>query len=98
MASGSALANGRRILGIDEEPVVLSDGRKAMKITNVYSGTGASSAGLQVGDVLISANGYLTEQRGNLAWIIANATPGKELKLVVRTAKDGKDHTVMTTI
>ena len=69
-----------------------------MKITNVYSETGASKAGLQVGDVLISANGYLTEQRGNLAWIIANATPGKELKLVVRTAKDGKDHTVMTAI
>ena len=95
---GQALANGRRILGIDEEPVVLSDGRKAMKITNVYTGTGAANCGLQVGDVLISVNGYLTEQRGNLAWIIANATPGSELKMVVRTVKDGKDHTVITTI
>ena len=95
---GQALANGRRILGIDEEPVVLSDGRKAMKITNVYAGTGAANCGLQVGDVLISANGYLTEQRGNLAWIIANATPGSEFKMVVRTVKDGKDHTVMATI
>ena len=46
----------------------------------------------------ISVNGYLTEQRGNLAWIIANATPGNELKLVVRTMKDGKDHTVLATI
>jgi hypothetical protein len=97
-APSRPLVNGRRILGIDEEPVVLSDGRKAMKITNVYTGTGASIAGLQVGDVLISVNGYLTEQRGNLAWIIANATPGDELKLIVRTAKDGKDHTVMATI
>ncbi len=48
--------------------------------------------------MLISVNGYLTEQRGNLAWIIANATPGNELKMVVRTVKDGKDHTVMATI
>ena len=38
-----ALANGRRILGIDEEPVVLPDGRKGMKITNVYPGTGAAN-------------------------------------------------------
>jgi S1-C subfamily serine protease len=96
--AGPALVNGRRILGIDEEPVVLRDGRKAMKITNVYANTGAANAGLQVGDVLISANGYLTEQRGNLAWIIGNATPGREMKLVVRTLKDGKDHTVMASI
>jgi hypothetical protein len=97
-AASPNVVNGRRILGIDEEPVALADGRKAMKITNVYSGTGAQTAGLQVGDVLISVNGYLTEQRGNLAWIIANATPGKELKLVVRTVKDGKDHTIIAAI
>jgi S1-C subfamily serine protease len=89
---------GRRILGIDEEPVSLTDGRKGMRITNVYAGTGADKAGLQVGDVLISVNGYLTEQRGNLAWIIGKATPGSELKMVVRTAKDSKDHTVMATV
>jgi hypothetical protein len=96
-AASATMVPGRRILGIDEEPVALADGRKAMKITYVYPGSGADRAALQVGDVLISANGYLTEQRGNLAWIIANATPGSELKLVVRTAKDGKDHTVIAT-
>ena len=89
---------GRRILGIDEEPVVLADGRKGMKVMNIYPGTGAETAGLQVGDVLISVNGYLTEQRGNLAWIIAKATPGSDVKLIVRTVKDGKDHTVMATV
>ena len=62
------------------------------------TGTGAASAGLQVGDVLISVNGYLTEQRGNLAWIIAKVTPGSDVKMVVRTVKDGKDHTVMATV
>ena len=97
VAPGAMAARGR-ILGIDEEPVVLSDGKKGMKITNIYPGTGAERAGLQVGDVLRSVNGYLTEQRGNLAWIIANATPGNELKMVVRTIKDGKDHSVQTMI
>ena len=33
-----------RILGIDEEPTVLSDGRKGMKITNVYAGTAARTS------------------------------------------------------
>jgi len=84
----------RRILGIDEEPVVGADGTKAMKVANVYAGTAAEKAGLQVGDVIRSINGYLTEQRGNLAWIIANATPGNELKMNVQTVKDGQNHLI----
>ena len=79
-------ARQRRYLGIDEEPMVGSDGSKAMKISNVYPGTAAEKAGLKAGDILRSANGYLTEQRGNLAWIIANATPNNLLKLNVQTA------------
>jgi hypothetical protein len=88
----------RRYLGIDEEPMVGSDGSKAMKISNVYPGTAAEKAGLKVGDVLRSVNGYLTEQRGNLAWIIANATPNNELKLNVQTAKDGKSHQIIASL
>ena len=83
-----------RYLGIDEEPASLPDGRRGMKITNVYPGTPAQRAGLQVGDVLVSINGYLTEQRGNLAWIIANAAPNNQLKMTVRTIKDGQEHTI----
>ena len=57
-----------------------------MKVINVFPGTPAQRAGLQVGDVLLSINGYLTEQRGNLAWIIANAAPKNQLTITVRTA------------
>ncbi len=88
----------RRVLGIDEEPMVGSDGSKAMKIANVYPGTAAEKAGLKVGDVLRSVNGYLTEQRGNLAWIIANAAPSNELKLNVQTVQDGKTHQIVATL
>ena len=77
---------------------MLTDGRKGMKVTNVYPGTAADKARLQAGDVLKSINGYMTEQRGNLAWIIANAAPKNELKMVVRTAKDGQDHTITATL
>ena len=45
-----------------------------------------------------SVNGYLTEQRGNLAWVIANATPNNELKITVQTAKDGQNHLVTATL
>jgi PDZ domain len=96
-ASGTMMPQ-RRYLGIDEEPMVGSDGSKAMKISNVYPGTAAEKAGLKVGDVLRSANGFLTEQRGNLAWIIANATPNNVLKLNVQTASDGKTHQIVASL
>jgi PDZ domain len=98
-ASGAAMPGmQRRYLGIDEEPMVGSDGSKAMRISNIYPNTAAEKAGLKVGDVLRSVNGYLTEQRGNLAWIIANATPNSELKLNVQTAKDGQTHQIVATL
>jgi serine protease Do len=67
-------------------------------VSKVYPGTAAEKAGLQAGDVIRSVNGYLTEQRGNLAWIIANATPNNELKINAQTAKDGQNHLITATL
>jgi hypothetical protein len=96
VASGvtTPVAGQGRYLGINEEPVTEAGGRQAIKVANVYPGTPAEKAGLQPGDVIHSINGYLTEQRGNLAWIIANAAPGNVLKMNVRTARDGQEHTI----
>jgi hypothetical protein len=88
----------QRLLGIDEDPLTMPDGTKAMKVSKVFPGSAAARAGLQPGDVIRSVNGYLTEQRGNLAWIIANATPNNELKINVQTVKDGQIHQVTTTL
>jgi hypothetical protein len=88
----------QRLLGIDEDPLVMPDGAKAMKVSKVFPGTAAEKAGLQAGDVIRSVNGYLTEQRGNLAWIIANATPNNELKINVQTAKDGQNRLITATL
>ena len=84
----------RRLLGIDEEPVVVAGGVKAMKVGKVYPGSAAERAGLKAGDVIRSVNGYLTEQRGNLAWVIANAAPDSQLKISVQDAKDGQAHLI----
>jgi hypothetical protein len=81
-------------LGIYEEPVVDTNNEPGIKITNVQPGTAAEKAGLQVGDVIHSVNGYLTKQTGNLAWIIANKAPNNILKMNVRTARDGQAHTI----
>ena len=56
-----------------------------MKIANVYSGAAADKAGLHVGDVIYSSNGYLTQVHGNLAWIIDHAAPNKVLTMRVST-------------
>jgi len=45
-------------------------------------------------NVNTAVNGYVTEEPGKLAWIIGNAAPGKVLKINVRTAADGKEHTI----
>jgi hypothetical protein len=83
-----------RDFGIDEESIVDTDGVRAIRISNVYPGTAPARARLQIGDVIRSVNGFRTEQQGNLAWIIANATPRTELKINVRKLSDGKVRSV----
>jgi hypothetical protein len=84
----------RRFLGITEQPVVDTDGTRAMKVETVYSGSAADQSGLKPGDVIKSVNGFVTETPGNLAWIIANATPDRVLKMNVRSTTDGKVHVI----
>jgi membrane-associated protease RseP (regulator of RpoE activity) len=82
-------------LGIDEEPIVDADGVRGIKVTSVVPGSPAGRAGLRPGDVIRSANGYLTTKRGNLAWIIAVATPNHIVKMTVRTGSDGQIHRIL---
>jgi hypothetical protein len=83
-----------RDLGIDEEAAAEDQGVRGVKVSRVHPGTAAEKAGLKPGDVIRSINGYLTAERGNLAWIVANAAPDNVLKMSVRTASDGKDRTI----
>ena len=65
-----------------------------MQVVRVYPGSAAELAGLQAGDIIRSANGYLTQQDGNLAWIIGNMPPNGELQMTVRSARDSVIRTV----
>jgi PDZ domain len=83
-----------RALGIEEDPVVAANGARGVKIANVFAGAAAEKAGLHAGDVIYSGNGYLTQTRGNLTWIINHAAPTRVLTMRVSSATDGKEHTI----
>ncbi len=82
-------------LGIEEEPVVNARGARGMKVARVDPDTPAARAGIQAGDVVYSINGYLTQQRGNLAWIMSHAAPRQVLEIKLRAAGDGPERVVM---
>jgi PDZ domain len=83
-SSGSPSRDG--LLGTDEESIVSANGTRGLKITKVYAHSAAERAGLRAGDVVLSINGYLTTKPGDLAWIIADASSSKSLKMSVRSA------------
>jgi PDZ domain len=88
------LPDATRSLGLEIQPVTEAGPARGLKITRMQPGSAAERAGLQVGDVIRSANGYLTEQPGNLTWIFANAAPDRVLTFSVLAAKGGEARTV----
>jgi len=83
-----------RPFGLDTGPSSGDDSVPGVKVTRVQPGSPADKAGLQVGDVIQSINGYRTERPSSLPWIITNAAPDDVLKLTVRGASDGQQRTV----
>ena len=84
----------RSLLGVDTDAVVDAGSARGIKVTRLQPGSVGDKAGLKVGDVIRSANGYLTEQPGHLSWIIDNATPGGVITLTVLAASDGELRTI----
>jgi S1-C subfamily serine protease len=84
-----------RSAGIDTEPVVEAGKARGIRVTRVYPGSPAETAGLRPGDVIQSTNDYVTEHLDHLRWIIANAARDGVLRMVVRNASDGKERTAV---
>ena len=80
-------------LGIDETKVSDATGSH-IQVARVHAGSPAERAGLQAGDTIVSANGYLTRDAGNLAWVINHHTPNGGVTLKIRKAANGQDATV----
>jgi PDZ domain len=83
-----------RSFGMSLEIAVDASSARGLKITRLQPGGVAEKAGLEVGDVIRSANGYLTEQPGNLTWIMINATPETIVTFNVLSAKTGEVRTI----
>jgi hypothetical protein len=84
-------------LGINEQPVADANGT-GMRVTNIYAGSAAERAGLKVGDVIHSINGYNTQTNGNITWIIQNAAPDGTLNMNVRHAGAAKDVVIVASV
>ncbi len=84
-------------LGIDEEKVTDATGSH-IQVTRVHPGSPAERAGLKAGDTIVSANGYLTQEAGNLAWIINHHAPNGVVTLNIRKVANGQDATVNATL
>lgn len=86
-----------RYLGIQQQPIF--DGTtNAIQVVAVEPGSAAEQAGLRTGDVIFSANGYLTQDVGNLPWIIAGTPANGDLAMSVRSSADGQLRTVTARI
>jgi hypothetical protein len=96
--SGPQWPPSARTLGADTDPAVDANGVHGMKVASVDPDTAAEAAGLLPGDVIQSANGYVTEKPGNIEWIIAHSAPYGVLKMVVRRAGEGQDRTITAII
>jgi S1-C subfamily serine protease len=90
---GTASAFPLPSLGIDEESVSDATGQ-AIRVASVQPNSPAQRAGLQPGDLIRSANGFLTQSPGNLAWIVNHQATKNTLNLSVRKASSGQDTNV----
>lgn len=88
---------GGPFLGINEEPATDSGG-PGMKVTRVFDGSAAERAGLKVGDLIRSINGYKTKVNGNITWIIQNAAPNGVLNMNVRRSAAAQDAAITATV
>jgi S1-C subfamily serine protease len=79
---------GRQSLGVSAEPVNLGS-RTALKVVRVTPDGPAARAGIEVGDVLVSANGAAITGPEQLAAALHKSGP--TLTLQVRDVRSGKD-------
>ncbi len=84
-------------LGIDEKKMSDATGSH-IQVARIHPGSPAERAGLQAGDTILSANGYLTRAPGNLAWIINHHSPNGTVILNVRQVASGESTTITATL
>lgn len=86
--SPAAEGNNNMALGISAEPVAIGM-RSALKVLHVKPQSPAAAAGIEVGDILVKANGVALTRPEHLAAALRKTGP--VLTLTVRDVRTGKD-------
>jgi S1-C subfamily serine protease len=79
-----------RYLGVTQQAVIDPDGRAGIQVMSVTPGSPAHLAGLEPGDIVLSANGYVTQDVGTLPWLVNSSEPNGTLSLTVRNVRNGE--------
>ena len=77
-----------RSLGVSAEPVTIGQ-RTGMKVIGVHPDSPAQKAGIEVGDVIVAANGVAITGAESLSAVVRKS--GASLSLSVRDTRTGKD-------
>jgi hypothetical protein len=83
-----------RYLGMDVEPATTIGGRRGLRVVNVLPESTAEKSGVQAGDLIVSINGQVTDQRAALGRIIGGGPSGSELKMTVVKASTGQEQAI----
>ena len=75
------------VIGINVDTMTDSFGRRWVLVASVNAGSGAQAAGLQAGDVIITASGVIVSNITELREILTNYAPNDTLQLVI--SRDG---------
>jgi putative serine protease PepD len=92
--AGQLISNGKAVhafLGVE-----LGDNSASAKVASVRTGTPASKAGLQAGDLILSLGGTKVSSADELRAAISAHKPGD--KVAITFMRDGKRHTVSVTL
>jgi len=76
------------VIGVSVDTITDSFGRRRVLITGVHDGSGAQAAGIEAGDIIITASGLIVSSITDLREILNNYAPGETLVLVI--SRDGE--------
>jgi S1-C subfamily serine protease len=87
-----------RYLGMDAEPGAAAGGRRGLRVVSILPESTAEKSVLQAGDLILSINGQVTEERGALGRIIGGLPSGSELTITLIKASTGREQTITTRV
>jgi len=76
----NGFVRGRAVMGVQIGETVL-DGKRRIFVDNVISGSGADRAGVQSGDIILSANGKTVSSFVDIRNILDTLSPGDEMSM-----------------